>query len=140
MAGTPRTRAVSIFEERDRGARRAAFAAQPGKHDDDQVDALGLIGQLLDKMVVGRSVVKSEEKQTPGYVAYAEMVSCITVPKCLRSNCRDSPAGNVSISARKAANHGARIGTYKPSSAMRPRIDCARRALSPRVGNCVRAT
>jgi hypothetical protein len=41
-----------------------------GKHDDDQVDALGLIGQLLDKMVVGRSVVKSEEKQTPGYVAY----------------------------------------------------------------------
>jgi predicted phage terminase large subunit-like protein len=46
----------------------AAFRAEmltfpAGKHDDDQVDALGLIGQLLDKMVVGRSVVKSEEKQ-----------------------------------------------------------------------------
>jgi predicted phage terminase large subunit-like protein len=49
---------------------RAELLSFPaGKHD-DQVDALGLIGQLLDKMVVGRGVEKPEEKQTPGYVAY----------------------------------------------------------------------
>src|SRR5262249_43995337 len=40
-----------------------------GKHD-DQVDALGLIGQLLDTMVPGRPPVKPEEKQPPGYVAF----------------------------------------------------------------------
>jgi predicted phage terminase large subunit-like protein len=45
---------------------RAELLSFPvGKHD-DQVDALGLIGQLLDKMVVGRAVEKPEEKQTPG--------------------------------------------------------------------------
>ena len=45
----------------------AAFRAEllsfsAGKHD-DQVDALGLIGQLLDKMVVGRPAAKPEETQ-----------------------------------------------------------------------------
>ena len=50
------------------------------------------------------------------------------------------PAEKLSSSARKAAYHGARSGTYNPLSAMRPRIDCARRALSPRVGNCSRYT
>ena len=33
-----------------------------------------------------------------------------------------------------------RAGTYRPSSAMRPRIDCARTALSPRAANGWRAT
>ena len=52
---------------------RAELLSFPaGKHD-DQVDALGLIGQLLDKMIVGRPVVKAEEKQTPGYTAYEEL-------------------------------------------------------------------
>ena len=52
----------------------AAFRAEllsfpAGKHD-DQVDALGLIGQLLDTMIAGRPVVKQEEKLQNGYVAY----------------------------------------------------------------------
>jgi hypothetical protein len=52
----------------------AAFRAEllsfpAGKHD-DQVDALGLIGQLLDKMVVGRHAAKPEETQQVGYAAY----------------------------------------------------------------------
>ena len=35
-----------------------------------QVDTLGLIGQLLDKMVVGRPAAKPEETQQVGYAAY----------------------------------------------------------------------
>ena len=58
----------------ERASWYAAFRAEllsfpAGKHD-DQVDALGLIGQLLNKIVVGRPAAKPEEKQTPGYVAY----------------------------------------------------------------------
>src|SRR5262249_42840054 len=34
--------------------------------------------------------------------------------------------------------HGARAGTYKPSSSIRPRMLCARTALLWRVGNCSR--
>jgi len=38
-----------------------------GKHD-DQVDALGLIGQLLDRMTVGRKPKKEEApKNVSGY-------------------------------------------------------------------------
>ena len=49
---------------------RAELLSFPaGKHD-DQVDALGLIGQLLNKMVVGRPVVKPKETQQVGYAAY----------------------------------------------------------------------
>ena len=49
---------------------RAELLSFPaGKHD-DQVDALGLIGQLLDKMVVGRPAAKPEETQQVGYAAY----------------------------------------------------------------------
>jgi hypothetical protein len=41
-----------------------------GKHD-DQVDALGLVGQLLDKMVPGQATKKSEPaKPDTGYRAY----------------------------------------------------------------------
>jgi hypothetical protein len=40
-----------------------------GKHD-DQVDALGLVGQLLDLMVPGRPAEKPEEKHDTGYAAY----------------------------------------------------------------------
>ena len=50
------------------------------------------------------------------------------------------PAGKFSSSLRKSGNQGALAGTYRPSSAMRPRIDCARTALSPRVGNDSRKT
>jgi hypothetical protein len=58
----------------ERAAWYAAFRAEllsfpAGKHD-DQVDALGLIRQLLDTMIVGRAVVKPDEKQQIGYVAY----------------------------------------------------------------------
>jgi len=45
------------------------------------------------------------------------------------------PAGKESSSDRKLSYHGARVETYKPSSAMRPLIDWARTLLSPRVGN-----
>jgi predicted phage terminase large subunit-like protein len=52
----------------------AAFRAEmltfpAGKHD-DQVDALGLVGQLLDVMVPGRPAEKPEEIQQVGYAAY----------------------------------------------------------------------
>jgi predicted phage terminase large subunit-like protein len=40
-----------------------------GKHD-DQVDALGLVGQLLDTMIPGRAVAKEEKKQEVGYVPF----------------------------------------------------------------------
>jgi predicted phage terminase large subunit-like protein len=40
-----------------------------GKHD-DQVDALGLIGQLLDKMTAGRVLVKELEPVRDPYVEY----------------------------------------------------------------------
>ena len=49
---------------------RAELLSFPaGKHD-DQVDALGLIGQLLNKMVIGRPAAKPEETQQVGYAAY----------------------------------------------------------------------
>jgi len=49
---------------------RAELLSFPaGKHD-DQVDALGLIGQLLDKMIAGRPVAKPEEQKLSEYVAY----------------------------------------------------------------------
>ena len=49
----------------------AAFCAEllsfpAGKHD-DQVDALGLIGQLLDKMTAGRAPTPPSEAQRDGY-------------------------------------------------------------------------
>ena len=52
----------------------AAFRAEmltfpAGKHD-DQVDALGLVGQLLDQMVPGRPAEKPEMKEQTGYAAY----------------------------------------------------------------------
>ena len=41
-----------------------------GKHN-DQVDALGLVGQLLDKMMAGQSPEKPEEVKNPsGYRSY----------------------------------------------------------------------
>ena len=40
--------------------------------------------------------------------------------------------------ARKSESHGAPAGTWSPISAIRPRIDAALVALSPRVGNCSR--
>ena len=51
----------------------AAFRAEmltfpAGKHD-DQVDALGLVGQFLDLMVPGRPAEKPEETQRVGYAA-----------------------------------------------------------------------
>ena len=49
---------------------RAELLSFPaGKHD-DQVDALGLIGQLLAVMVPGRPAEKPEEKQQSGYAAH----------------------------------------------------------------------
>src|SRR5262245_21205528 len=48
------------------------------------------------------------------------------------------PVGNASSSAFRSSSHGARAGTYKPSSSILPRMLCARTALSWRVGNCSR--
>jgi predicted phage terminase large subunit-like protein len=41
-----------------------------GKHD-DQVDALGLIGQLLDKMTAGRRVAKDTKLERDAYTEYS---------------------------------------------------------------------
>ena len=58
----------------ERASWYAAFRAEllsfPAGRHDDQIDALGLIGQLLDKMVVGRPTAKPEETQQVGYAAY----------------------------------------------------------------------
>ena len=46
-----------------------------GKHD-DQVDALGLVGQLLDKMMAGKKPATPEKSKNPsGYHAYRPAVS-----------------------------------------------------------------
>jgi hypothetical protein len=48
---------------------RAELLSFPAGHD-DQVDALGLFGQLLDRMIEGRHPPKKAEKQPrPGYSA-----------------------------------------------------------------------
>jgi hypothetical protein len=53
---------------------RAELLSFPaGKHD-DICDALGLIGQLLDKMVAGRASAKSVERERDAYVEYTERV------------------------------------------------------------------
>ena len=54
----------------------AAFCAEllsfpAGKHD-DQVDALGLIGQLLDKMTPGRAPTPRSDPQRDGYAEMSE--------------------------------------------------------------------
>jgi predicted phage terminase large subunit-like protein len=49
---------------------RAELLSFPAGKYDDQVDGIGLIGQLLDKMVVGRPVEKPQEKERDAYVAY----------------------------------------------------------------------
>src|SRR5262249_61225060 len=45
------------------------------------------------------------------------------------------PPGNANISAFRSGSHGSRAGTYKPSGSMRPRMLCARAALSWRPDN-----
>jgi predicted phage terminase large subunit-like protein len=53
---------------------RAELLSFPaGKHD-DICDALGLIGQLLDQMVVGRAPVNPVERKRDAYVEYTERV------------------------------------------------------------------
>jgi hypothetical protein len=52
-------------------ARVISFPA--GKHD-DQVDALGLIGQLLDRMVPQRVTKPEEPARRNAYVEYTERV------------------------------------------------------------------
>jgi hypothetical protein len=43
-----------------------------GRHD-DQVDALGLVGQLLDKMIVGRRPSRKQQERHPlGYYVISE--------------------------------------------------------------------
>ena len=47
---------------------RAELLAFPSGKFDDQVDALGLVGQLLDKMTVGQKLkVKDERPRIDGY-------------------------------------------------------------------------
>jgi predicted phage terminase large subunit-like protein len=47
---------------------RAELLSFPAGRHDDQVDALGLIGQLLDRMISGREAVKKEpDKASTGY-------------------------------------------------------------------------
>ena len=53
---------------------RAELLSFPaGKHD-DICDALGLIGQLLDQMVVGRAPANPVERKRDAYVEYTERV------------------------------------------------------------------
>jgi predicted phage terminase large subunit-like protein len=47
---------------------RAELLSFPAGRHDDQVDALGLIGQLLDLMVGGRKVTPLKEKQRDDYI------------------------------------------------------------------------
>jgi hypothetical protein len=49
---------------------RAELLSFPPPDTDNEVGAIGLVGQMLDQMVVGRPSVKPEEKQQVGYVAY----------------------------------------------------------------------
>jgi hypothetical protein len=46
---------------------RSELLAFPTARHDDQVDALGLIGQLLDKMIVGKRAKPQTERQEWGY-------------------------------------------------------------------------
>jgi hypothetical protein len=51
-----------------------------------------------------------------------------------RSSC--FPAGKLKSSDLNSGYQGAPAGTYSPSRAILPLMDCALTALSPRVGNC----
>jgi len=55
-------------------ALRSELLGFPAGRHDDQVDMLGLIGQLLDKMTAGRKPVKDTERKRDAYVAYTERV------------------------------------------------------------------
>lgn len=51
--------------------RSELLAFPAGKHD-DQVDALGLVGQLLDKMIAGQKPALPEEQNRSGYALYQQ--------------------------------------------------------------------
>jgi hypothetical protein len=51
--------------------RSELLPSQRVRHE-DQVDALGLIGQLLDKMIPARRIVKPKPKSDPGYYVLPE--------------------------------------------------------------------
>jgi hypothetical protein len=47
---------------------RAELTAFPEDKHDDQVDALGLVGQLMDRYVPGYAPKKPDTEKWPGYV------------------------------------------------------------------------
>jgi predicted phage terminase large subunit-like protein len=51
---------------------RSELLAFPAGRHDDQVDALGLIGQLLDKMIPAQRIVKPKPANDPGYYVVSE--------------------------------------------------------------------
>ena len=51
---------------------RSELLTFPTARHDDQVDALGLIGQLLDKMIGGKRLVKEKPKSYTGYYTINE--------------------------------------------------------------------
>ncbi len=61
---------IEPYDERDTPFKRLTLPGFPRGTHDDQVDALGLVGQLMDKMVSGAKPKPQTQSQISGYSAH----------------------------------------------------------------------